>query len=180
MVLYDTETLTPLPAAQQLGDVPESAAGLTIAYSADGNFLAVAFVRLGANGEPDPSAAPVRVWDLRAPEAPVAELTSDKQFNGVALAPDGAQVYLAKYPSGDVVAYDTATEAEVETREAIGGRLVASPDGTRLALTGLGDDGTVKILDAETLEVQATLRARGESALVVPGVLARRETGGGG
>ena len=55
VVLYDTETLAAAPAARQLGGVPPSAAGLDIAYSADGRYVAVSFVRSWG-----PAASPIR------------------------------------------------------------------------------------------------------------------------
>jgi DNA-binding SARP family transcriptional activator/WD40 repeat protein len=154
VVLYDADTL--VPTSRQLGGVPRQAAGQEVAYSADGNFLAVSFTVKGAS-EANPSRSPVVVWDLRTPDAPLSTIIPKSRFNSVALSPDGRRLYAARYPEGDLRAYDVVTgKLRGDPVTSVGGRLAVSADGTTLAVAGLGD-GQVTVVDGATLVIRARL-----------------------
>ena len=116
----------------------------------------MSFTVKGAS-EANPSRSPVVVWDLRTPDAPLSTIIPQSRFNSVALSPDGGRLYSARYPEGDLRAYDVVTgKLRGDPVTSVGGRLAVSADGTTLAVAGLGD-GQVTVLDAATLEVRARL-----------------------
>ena len=59
---------------------------------------------------------------------------------GIAVSPDSSVVYVTDPTNGDVVAFDTATNAMITTFPANQApfSVVASPDGTQLYVTNIG------------------------------------------
>ena len=74
---------------------------------------------------------------------------------------------------GDLIVWDVASRKQIATMPSMDGPVALSPDGSVVAGTGVDDRGTVRLLDAETLELIGTLRGHAGSLVTQIG-FARR------
>jgi WD40 repeat protein/DNA-binding SARP family transcriptional activator len=141
--LLDPETFAELP--DNLGGFPILNLlpwGMT--YSRDGKYLAVAFDRYGDVRTRSPAAidSAVVVWDLTAPDAPVAMLTDvPHNTHEVAFGPDGRLLYTASHEAlagfaadPAIVVHDIDAGAVVRTIDMPSYLFTLSPDATTIAV----------------------------------------------
>ena len=151
--LLDPETFEELPEA--LGGYPSL--GLLpwgMAYSTDGALLAVAFDVFPDPGWLTIDGSVVVVWDVSAPDEPVAILEDVPRFtHEVAFGPEGRMLYTATHaapPQFDarpaITVYDLDTRKVVRTLDAPSHPFALSPDGTRMAVAAVAPE----LADSET------------------------------
>ena len=152
--------------ATQPGDLPEGeVSAWAVDYSGDGRFLAASFDRF--QGEDVEST--VLVWDLEAPERPVARLETGKAVMTIRLSRDGSQLFVVTLEQPAVVVFDVETGEALRSAEgapslASWEYLELSPDGTVVAVI---DGADIALLDAGTLEETGRLRGHSETVQTI-------------
>jgi DNA-binding SARP family transcriptional activator/WD40 repeat protein len=141
LVLVDSETMKPVP-VQPSGLPSRPAMGLSVAFSANGRWLAGSFLYVEGEGiAAEPTRAFAQVWDLDELDAAprVVELPSPKeQWQRVQISEDGSTLYSGGPPAAYRVPDRTEEQRPPLWRrddlESHGGFLVdLSPDGRWLA-----------------------------------------------
>lgn len=154
--LLDPRTLRPLP--HQLGGWPHRWGQVwSIAYSADGRFLAASIdLTAKPTGDATQNADSwvALVWNVAKPTAPLVRRISfvDVFFDPVALSPSGGSLYAGS----PLAAYDVGTGSKRYEGEDFSGAVAIDPTGRLLALRSTGG---VSLVHART----------GKEALFLPG-----------
>jgi WD40 repeat protein/DNA-binding SARP family transcriptional activator len=159
--LLAADTLEPLP-QQPGGPASMRWQVLDLAYSRDGHSLAATMWRVQGRGDSTrTSSAFAFVWDLDAPDRPVAQVQLGSGYPGVALSPDGSVMYTTM----PLTIHDLAagTSRPVPDPEPVE-RVAMSPDGRILA--GAGGGGLL-LLDASTGTLKQRLPGNGDSGFWV-------------
>ena len=157
-----TSTLDPVPvklldtqgydlAAVQLGRLPRVPSHvIDVEYSADGTVLAATFDHYGSAGEGVVGSS-VAAWDTDDPARPIAKIDHVQAFAGLALSPDGDELFVDRLERGEHVIgrYRLHGPGPTHTSLAYPGEGVqeVSADGRLLSTT---DGNDVLLLDTAT------------------------------
>jgi DNA-binding beta-propeller fold protein YncE len=126
---------------------------------------------------PDSGRSPSRLQVIDTRKRRVLSTTGfDLQLEGGALSPDGRRLYLTATPTkgwgSSVQVYDTRENrvvAEVKIDfgyYAFAMQPVVSPDGHRVFLTMVNEDGAVRILDTQTLRMTDAIKPPGGASAI--------------
>jgi WD40 repeat protein len=135
----------------------------SLAYSADGRYLAAAFATDAvASALPDPGS--IVVWRVTEPGQPLRIIEWEGAEAVLALSPDGNRLYAGTTRPPSLTMYDLGTGGSVRSTVVSSGALQLSPDGSTLAVAS-GND--VALLDAATLVERFRLRGHNEQVTSV-------------
>ncbi|MEX2406167.1 MAG: hypothetical protein WD834_02415, partial [Actinomycetota bacterium] len=138
----------PMWALEGLGSTP------SLTFSPDGRhlFFGVSY--------PSDDVGPGLV-DVTTGEAEILVPDRTVDAGGASFSADGARVaFIAHDPfvGGDLHVWDVASGRPIATTPTMGRLVALSPEGSVVAVTGLDDQGEVRLLDADTLDPISTLR----------------------
>lgn len=126
---------------------------LWLTFSPDGKHLFF--------GMSDPNDIGSGLVDVATGEAEILVRGRIVDVGGASFNADGARVAFNAYEpfvGRDLMVWDVASGREIATATSMGGPVALSPDGSVVAVTGLDDQGEVRLLDADTLDLISTLR----------------------
>ena len=121
------------------------------------------------------AAGTVSVIDLDG-QRPVRVIPAGKAPEGIALSPDGRQLWVADRDGAAVRLFNTTTLSQL-AQVAVGPtpiRVLVSPDG-RSAVTSNYGDGTLSVIDTRTRKVSRTVRVSGGQAAAQVTILFARD-----
>jgi WD40 repeat protein/serine/threonine protein kinase len=148
---------------RQLRRLPTEAIFVSsLAFSPDGNRLAVALVRPAGDGQVHNAPAEIDVWDLTSDQIVTRLSGGAGLIPNIAFDPEGNLLAAAYYQEAAIRVFDLAT-GDQRFRRDLGSPATSvtfNPrDGRRLA--GIGYDGLVRLWDSESGQIVLTLRGLG-------------------